>query len=233
MIPPLGRLLIDLFGLRPQMVLTALWIWQPVTYLFLHGDFFHILFNMLVLWMFGVQLERLWGSPFFLRYYFITGIGAGVATIVAGLLPFAFSEPTYLAVTIGASGAIYGLLDGVRDLLPEHADPDVPPLPGAGEVLRDDHRGHRVPVGATQRRGRTHRSPRWARGRLCLSEIRSGGGGLTRLGRFGVMAEIKYQVSTLEDGPAAPEVQRPSRGPRRLERAGALASALRRQEAGD
>ena len=109
-IPPLGRLLIDVFGLRPQAVLTGLRIWQPVTYMFLHGGFSHILFNMLVLWMFGVQLERLWGGPFFLRYFFITGIGAGVATIGAGLLPFAFSEPTYFAVTIGASGAIYGLL---------------------------------------------------------------------------------------------------------------------------
>jgi membrane associated rhomboid family serine protease len=109
-IPPLGRLLIDVFGLRPEAVVTGLRIWQPVTYLFLHGGISHVLFNMLVLWMFGVQLERLWGSRFFLRYYFITGIGAGLATVIAGLLPFAFSEPTYYAVTIGASGAVYGLL---------------------------------------------------------------------------------------------------------------------------
>ena len=109
-LPPLGRFFIDLFGLRPQAVLTGFRFWQPATYLFLHGGFGHILFNMLVLWMFGVQLERLWGSAFFLRYYFIAGIGAGIATIIAGVLPFSFSQPTYLAVTIGASGAIYGLL---------------------------------------------------------------------------------------------------------------------------
>lgn len=110
LIPPLGGLLVEVFGLRPQAVVTGLRFWQPATYLFLHGGIGHILFNMLVLWMFGVQLERLWGSAWFLRYYFVTGIGAGAATIAAGLLPFAFSEPTWYGVTIGASGAIYGLL---------------------------------------------------------------------------------------------------------------------------
>ncbi|SVE58337.1 uncharacterized protein METZ01_LOCUS511191, partial [marine metagenome] len=62
-----------IFGLTPELVLTRFWIWQPVTYMFLHGGLTHILFNMLVLWMFGVQMERLWGSRFFIRYYFITG----------------------------------------------------------------------------------------------------------------------------------------------------------------
>ena len=109
-IPSLRRLLIDLFGLTPQAVLTGMRIWQPVTYMFLHGGISHILFNMLVLWMFGVQLERLWGPAYFLRFYLVTGVGAGVATIAAALLPFEFSGPTYLSVTIGASGAIYGLL---------------------------------------------------------------------------------------------------------------------------
>ena len=108
--PPLYLVVMRVFGLTPQLVLTRLWIWQPVTYMFLHGGITHILFNMLILWMFGVHLERIWGSRFFLRYYFITGIGAGLATIGAGLLPFAFAEPTYLVPTIGASGAIYGLL---------------------------------------------------------------------------------------------------------------------------
>lgn len=110
LIPPLHGLLIQIFGLRPEAVLTGFRFWQPVTYMFLHGGIGHILFNMLVLWMFGVQLERLWGPAYFLRFYAVTGTGAGVATIIAGLLPFAFSEPTYVAVTIGASGAIYGLL---------------------------------------------------------------------------------------------------------------------------
>lgn len=110
LIPSLGLLLQQLFGLSPQAVLTGMRFWQPVTYMFLHGSIGHILFNMLVLWMFGVQLERIWGATYFLRFYFVTGVGAGLATIVAGLLPFQFSEPTYLSVTIGASGATYGLL---------------------------------------------------------------------------------------------------------------------------
>ena len=121
LVPPLGRFLIGVFGLTPELALERLWLWQPVTYLFLHDPrgFAHILFNMLVLWMFGVQLERLWGTRFFLRYYFVTGIGAGLATIVAGLLPFAFSDPTYVIPTIGASGAIYGLLMAFALYYPE------------------------------------------------------------------------------------------------------------------
>ncbi|HVB37064.1 MAG TPA: rhomboid family intramembrane serine protease [Vicinamibacterales bacterium] len=97
-------------GLVPALFLHRFFLWQPVTYLFIHGGFFHILFNMLVLWMFGVTLERVWGTRFFVKYYFICGIGAGATTILASLTPFSFSLPMYYAVTIGASGAIYGLL---------------------------------------------------------------------------------------------------------------------------
>lgn len=100
-------LLIDLFGLTPQAVLTRGWIWQPVTYLFLHADVFHILFNMLVVWMFGVDLERRWGTPAFVRYYGVTGVGAGLCVILASLLP---GPDSYSIPTIGASGAVYGLL---------------------------------------------------------------------------------------------------------------------------
>ena len=55
------------------------WVWQLATYMFLHGGMFHILFNMLALWMFGAELERIWGTRYFLKFYFVTGIGAGVA----------------------------------------------------------------------------------------------------------------------------------------------------------
>ena len=119
LVPPLGNFFTQYFGLRPAAVLTRFWLWQPFTYMFLHGGFGHILLNMLVLWMFGVQLERLWGSRFFFRYYFVTGIGAGLATIAVGLLPFEFADATYLAVTIGASGAIYGLLIAFALYYPE------------------------------------------------------------------------------------------------------------------
>ena len=188
-IPPLGRLLIDLFGLRPQAVLTGLRIWQPVTYLFLHGGIGHILFNMLVLWMVGVQLERLWGLRFFLRYYFITGVGAGVATIVAGLLPFAFSEPTYLAVTIGASGAIYGLLMAFAIYYPR-----APilmfflfPVPAKYFVMII---GAITFLSVPRSAGVAHIAHL---GGLVVGYVylkRSGGAGL---GRFGVVAEIKYR----------------------------------------
>jgi len=104
------RDLIAYLGLSPESVFERLWLWQPVTYMFLHGGPIHILFNMLGIWMFGVELERLWRTRFFLKYYAVTGIGAGLTVIAVGLLPFAATAPTYEAITIGASGAFYGLL---------------------------------------------------------------------------------------------------------------------------
>ncbi len=88
-------------------------VWQLVTYLFLHGGFFHILFNMLALWFFGVELENVWGTRRFLSYYFLCGIGAGFSNIF--LTPL-FTTP---APTIGASGAIYGVLLAFGMLFPE------------------------------------------------------------------------------------------------------------------
>ena len=98
------------FGLRPADVVGELAVWQLVTYMFLHGGFFHILFNMLTLWMFGVELERMWGTKYFTQYYFVTGIGAGLTQVILGVLPFAFADQFYNPITIGASGAVYGLL---------------------------------------------------------------------------------------------------------------------------
>ena len=97
-------------GLQPASVIGSFAVWQVVTYMFVHADVMHILFNMLTLWMFGVELERVWGTPFFSRYYAITGVGAGLCTVLVSLLPFGFAQQMYLAVTIGASGAIYALL---------------------------------------------------------------------------------------------------------------------------
>lgn len=92
-------------GLQPYAVVHRLYLWQLVTYLFLHGGFFHILFNMFALWMFGPDLEQMWGESEFLKFYLICGIGAGVFDVVLNTL---FGSPNSL--TIGASGAIYGLL---------------------------------------------------------------------------------------------------------------------------
>lgn len=97
-------------GLSPAMVVERGWIWQPVTYMFLHAGAMHILFNMLGVWMFGVELERMWGTKFFLRYYAVTGIGAAVTTMAVSFLPFEFSESVYASLTVGASGALYGIL---------------------------------------------------------------------------------------------------------------------------
>ena len=90
------------FGLVPVRITHEFMIWQFVTYMFLHGGVFHILINMLMLYMFGNELERFWGTRRFLQYYFITGIGAGVCSWIVGI--------NSMGITIGASGAIYGLL---------------------------------------------------------------------------------------------------------------------------
>ena len=93
-------------GLVPQAVFQQFALWQLVTYMFMHGGAGHILLNMLSLWMFGTDLERTWGTRFFTKYYFVTGIGAAVTTLILSL----FLDSVYYTVTIGASGAIYGLL---------------------------------------------------------------------------------------------------------------------------
>jgi membrane associated rhomboid family serine protease len=103
--------LADWLGLSPQDVIEKHFLWQPATYMFVHARTpTHVLFNMLILWMFGVELERRWGTTFFVKYYAVTGVGAGLTTIAVSLLPFDVTQAVYTANTIGASGALYGLL---------------------------------------------------------------------------------------------------------------------------
>jgi rhomboid family protein len=90
------------FGLVPPLVLQEFYIWQLFTYQFLHGGLFHLLFNMLAVWMFGCDLERRWGSNFFLRYFFITVIGGGILNTLF--------VPNQLGPSIGASAGVYGIL---------------------------------------------------------------------------------------------------------------------------
>lgn len=100
-------------ALVPQDIIERGRIWEFVTYLFVHApppDVMHILFNMLAVWMFGTDLERRWGTVGFTKYYFITGIGAGVSMVLVSLIPWAPLHSVYGAATIGASGAVYGLL---------------------------------------------------------------------------------------------------------------------------
>jgi membrane associated rhomboid family serine protease len=100
-----------LFGLRPYDVTHRLFLWQPITYLFLHAGFFHIIFNLFALWMFGADLERMWGPRRFLTYFFLTGVGAGVFDVVL--------QPSSITTTIGNSGAVYGVLLAFGLLFPE------------------------------------------------------------------------------------------------------------------
>ncbi|MBM3771073.1 MAG: rhomboid family intramembrane serine protease [Acidimicrobiia bacterium] len=96
-------------GLNPSSVVRRGYVWQLATYMFLHAGVAHLLFNLLAIWMFGGELERRWGTRYFLKFYFVTGIGAAALTVVAAytLLP-SLRHPS--VVVVGASGAIYGLL---------------------------------------------------------------------------------------------------------------------------
>src|ERR1035437_10077070 len=94
-----------LLALAPVAVVKHFAIWQLATYLFLHGGVWHLVFNMLTLWMFGTPLERDWGTRRFLKYYFICGIGAGLCDVLLNAV-----IGNWHTSTIGASGAIYGLL---------------------------------------------------------------------------------------------------------------------------
>ena len=98
------------FGLVPELVLTKGYVWQLATYAFVHADITHILFNMLIVWMFGVELEQRWGAAAFVKYYAVCGIGAGLTVLGVSLLPIDAAHHIFVASTIGASGACYGLL---------------------------------------------------------------------------------------------------------------------------
>jgi membrane associated rhomboid family serine protease len=98
---PLFNPVVDLFGLSSSDVWPR--FWQPLTYLFIHKDFLHVFFNMFVLWMFGSELESIWGRRFFLKYYFLTGIGSGLVWLALNI-----TNTNY--VLAGASGAVYGVL---------------------------------------------------------------------------------------------------------------------------
>ena len=103
--------LIDWLVLNPRDVIHHFYLWELVTYMFVHEPFptiFHILFNMFALWMFGCDLESNWGSKRFLTYYFSTGIGAGLTAVLLSSSP-----------VIGASGAIYGVLLAYGVLFPD------------------------------------------------------------------------------------------------------------------
>jgi len=113
--------LVKWFGLVPAGVIPLLHIWQPFTYLFLHdvSSIWHILTNMFMLWMFGRELELVWGKNRFLYYYFLTGVGAGIINVVVRTVPWLFGHGFSYVATIGASGAIFGILIACAILFPD------------------------------------------------------------------------------------------------------------------
>jgi len=108
---PFSHIFLYVFALNPifsdglnYISSNNFWIWQLITYQFLHGGLWHLFFNMFALWMFGVELEHRWGSARFFLYYLLSGIGAGISQIFIGPLI------GQVGPTVGASGAIYGVL---------------------------------------------------------------------------------------------------------------------------
>ncbi len=77
-------------------------LFQPFTYMFLHGGFFHLLFNMFILWMFGTEIELTWGSKKFARFYILSGLFGAILTLII--------QSDQMVTTVGASAAIYGVL---------------------------------------------------------------------------------------------------------------------------
>ena len=102
------------FGLVPIQIVDKFFFWQFFTYMFLHGSVGHIFFNMFALWMFGVELERRWGTQEFLKYYLLTGVIAGISIFIWNALSGAWGVPT-----IGASGAVFGILIAYALFFPE------------------------------------------------------------------------------------------------------------------
>lgn len=111
-------------------------IYQFVTYMFMHANFTHLFFNMFALWMFGNTLENLWGSQRFLLYYMVCGLGAGLCQELVQYIEYTTTLAEYATVntgsqiipmadylnmmnTVGASGAIYGLLLAFGMMFPD------------------------------------------------------------------------------------------------------------------
>jgi membrane associated rhomboid family serine protease len=118
-LPNAADLLILELGLVPRAVTHGLRLWQPLTYIFLHGGLLHLLLNMLFLWMFGVDLERAWGTRRFWNYFLVTGVGAGIINVLVKTALDPHGVGTSLAPTIGASGAIYAVLVAAAIMFPD------------------------------------------------------------------------------------------------------------------
>ena len=124
----MGRQLVDLFALWPLG--EGFWPWQLGTYAFLHGGIGHLFFNMLGLWMFGSDLEQLWGPKRFIRYYAVSVLGAALLQM---LVAAASQSNGY---TVGASGGLFGLLLAYGMTYPNRTImPLFPPIPMKAKIF--------------------------------------------------------------------------------------------------
>ncbi len=122
----------DYGAASPYAVWIHGYVWQPFTYMWLHAGLWHIAFNMLALWMFGSQLAMTWGEERFLRYYLTCGFGAGfVIATIPYVAAFAGFDPGNLGrMTLGASGAVFGILLAFSFSWPERTIMLIfPPIP--------------------------------------------------------------------------------------------------------
>ncbi len=113
--------LFERFGIKLSSVLGLYYItnpsfhfWQPFTYMFMHANLSHIFCNMFALWMFGPVIENEWGSKKFALYYLVCGLGAAITQEVVWAL-----MGGSMSVTIGASGAVFGILFAFGWLFPD------------------------------------------------------------------------------------------------------------------
>jgi membrane associated rhomboid family serine protease len=106
-VPGIGAAATSWFDLEPYKAFGHLQVWRLATYLFLHDPSgpFHLLFNMLTLWMFGAELEELWGARRFVVFYLVAGAASGLFSLLTVFSPVMWSTPV-----IGASGAVLALL---------------------------------------------------------------------------------------------------------------------------
>lgn len=103
------HLFLEWVGLVPERALLGGYVWQFFTYIFFHGNLTHLLFNLLAFWMFGSELARQWSSRYFLFFFGVCGVGAAFFHVLTTYLFFAHTGMPHIP-TVGASGAIYGIL---------------------------------------------------------------------------------------------------------------------------
>ena len=104
-----GEWILDWVWENPRQSLGRFFIWQFLTYMFVHEQGMHLLFNMIILWFFGPELEHRWGTRQFWRFYLITGAGAGLLHAGIAMTRAGLGGP-HMSPIIGASGALFGVL---------------------------------------------------------------------------------------------------------------------------